>query len=1067
MPELRQIVKNMVDAGEDEAAIAAVIKRHGELNTPPDRTPEIPPAPFTGQTARSVGPEEPDTFWGGVGRSFSSGEVANAAWEGLKGWGEGAILDIPSTIKDTVHGLWEGGKSIIDDPEAHLKAMSPAFKEMGQQFADTVARAGSEPRAFGRMTGQITGQPLATEGAIAGAGMAGRAARLPVSRIMEPLGRAMEGSRAATAGVPYTKTGAIAKIAGRTIAPAGRVIRQTGENLRMAGRGVETANDFAGRGVPTRSRFQKVIDTISRKYTGDVAEQSPITPLPPDNPYTNIINGNRGYRGEADNIPPIVETPNDLAARGGGTQPSFPFEPFDAVDIDPIFRNPPKGPPPSGAAPKLVRDPDAPLTPEEMMASAIEEVRERFRKETDPRTEAPPPPFSLGAPAAPEQPRFSVKATRTTGKVNKPAKTAAETKNPPTEAKFEPSVDPKDLAGVDPVELKAALEKMKAKDAGVDPATGEVIPPKRAGVKWKNPFERLNNETGAIGRDISDIVQRQAAEKAARQGVERPTANMPDWGLETVRTPRPVNPLRPIVPEGQVTNRQMFENSDRVAAQNRPNPAQKFADEVLAGNEYSEDMLLTPDELRNPDVPAMENSPFENRFDPRIAPGGVVSEQAPSFGDIQNRMYELTDKGTDGTITAAELAEAQALNKQWRDHPEFNKPTEIKPEDWGDWGGAEKDLPTLVNDESGSTVAKPRSSFSDRVKRLWEDEAGELGSDVKPKRVPSVGDRSWDVMHPSGKPIGNLTVTRQEIAAARKGGHVPDGMDDVDVSNAMFDQKLKNMATENGYTVNDLHRLRINYNTKSAKEGKVTVNPTGDNPARKSTPIGPQGKSYRITSKDDEHLGDITITPEEVQTAIEAAAKEGVDLTPEQTHQIIYEDKVEDLLDSHGRDITEVGDVKGELMNANQKKVRNTAESKEPTVFKEDTPVIDPDKAFAKGGDIKPIIKEAERLARTEGGDLKFKGLLPKELRYALGEGETFKQRLDALLTALKEDTPEIGAQKLAERDAFLQSVKDAIGVENLPNVPALRTQDIGAPIRSKDLRITPEGRFIPRRRVR
>jgi hypothetical protein len=489
--------------------------------------------------------------------------------------------------------------------------------------------------------------------------------------------------------------------------------------------------------------------------------------------------------------------------------------------------------------------------------------------------------------------------------------------------------------------------------------------------------------------------------------------------LETVRTPRPVNPLRPIVPEGQVTNRQMFENSDRIAAQNRPNPAQKFADEVLAGNEYSEDMLLTPDELRSPDIPVME-SPFENQFDPRITPGGVVSE-------------------------------------------------EIKPADWGDWGGAEKDLPTLVNDESGSTVAKPRSSFSDRVKRLWEDEAGELGDDVKPRRVPSVGDRSWDVMHPSGKPIGNLTVTRQEIAAARKGGHVPDGLDDVDVSNAMFDQKLKNMAIENGYTVNDLHRLRINYNTKSAKEGKVTVNPTGENPARKSTPIGPQGKSYRITSKDDEHLGDITITPDEVQTAIEAAAKEGVDLTPEQTHQIIYEDKVEDLLESRGRDITEVAEVKGKIMNANEKKVRNTAEPKEPTVFKEDAPVIDPDKAFARDGDIGPIRREAERLARTEGGDLKFKGLLPKELRYPLNveKGETFKGRLDALLEALKEETPEVNARRLAEMDAFLKSAREAIGVEDLPNIAPLRNQNIGAPIRSKDLRITPEGRFIPRKRVR
>lgn len=1255
--DLRTKVKNAIDAGHTEEEIAAMIKRYRELNPEPvDRTPAIPPAPYTGDTARRVAESEPDTFWGGVANSFKTGEALKAGFEGARGWLRGAILDIPSSLNDAGNAIAAGLDSLATNPEAHFKAMGPAFREMGHEFANTVSHAGSNPHAFGRMMGQLTGQPIVMEGALAGTGALARTApvqnfakahALQAAKVLEPVGRAMEGSRAATSGVPYTKTGAIAKVAGRTVAPVGRAIRQTGENLRMFGNSVETPRNLAAR---TANRPPGTT-VASGDIFSDVAvadNQPPIVespdafaargsgdpPLVYPDPYGSP-------RSVAENQPPILESPNDLAARGGGTNPAFPFEVADPVDIDPIFRKP--GPPPSGAAPALVKDANS-LTPEEQMAAAIQEVRDRFVKEADPTTQAPPPPYSHGAAAPPEQPRFSVRTPRPTKdsplshlsldeliKIQEDAaagrkpqirakapKTKAAAKNPPTAEKFEPTVDPKEvLKGVDPNDLKAALERMKARDAGVDPATGEILTPptKPAKVKWRNPFERFKNETGAVGRDISDIIERQAAEKMARQSAPRPTENMPDWGMETIREPRPVNPLRPKVPPGQVTNRQMFERSGRIAAENRTNPGQRFADEVLGGHEFAEDMLLTPDELRNPDVP-VSNSPFENQFDPRIAPGGVVSEATPARetvfrgGGLKGRdghSFFTTDKNEamgyaslaerpedrllwEGTLPKGEYPAGNLTTKgnipeAWADiqravpndvvesvfqrsgdptqvpqqvmrgepgydewvkfRDSFDKPAEIKPEDWGDWGGAEKDLPTLVNDKSGSTVAKPKSSFSDRVRRLLKDEAGELGDDVQPrqtpkfgrggvadfdngppeivapmgiegesamdfirrytnndlstveqvnqlpedikrgfvklwkesqaklkrepaevvrpsafsrnllkdergmvgkdinnpsnpkpnprekaievlraieknlgrsltpkeivelqdtanatraagsnpKKSPSVGDRNWDVMHPSGKPIGNIAVTRAEIAAARKAGQIPEGMDDVDVSNAMFQQKLEELAAENGYTPNDLNRLKINYNTKATKEAPAK------SVTRESTPT-PKVKKYDITGR-------------------EVKSEDAPKLVDPKTEKLTF----------------------------------------------------DPDRAFEPGGDIQPVAKEASRLETANAPDESFKRLLPREMQYSLGEGETFKDRLTQLINAvtdvdlnpvdMRQVRAEIAAeeagkakaaaeaQQMSEINKFLQSIHETLPDSTTPLLD-LKKIDLGSLSRGK-----------------
>src|SRR5215204_1364004 len=154
MADLKTIVDRMIAAGEPEEAIGGVIQEFNRTNRPKPAKPVAPPR------AQEV-LDEPDNFFEGFSKSIFGGEALNAGWEGAKGWAKGAVVDIPST-------LFHGAKDALDmklNPGMTSLRMSEGLREI----PNIVSHAGSDPQPFGRMMGQLTGQPAILEGALMGA----------------------------------------------------------------------------------------------------------------------------------------------------------------------------------------------------------------------------------------------------------------------------------------------------------------------------------------------------------------------------------------------------------------------------------------------------------------------------------------------------------------------------------------------------------------------------------------------------------------------------------------------------------------------------------------------------------------------------------------------------------------------------------------------------------------------------------------------------------------------------------------------------------------------------------
>jgi hypothetical protein len=154
--DLNTIVQRMMDAGESKDNIKSVITEYNARNPK--------------QNISKIDSSEPGTFWGGVGKSLSSGEAANAGMQGAIGFGKGAIADLPEGMvnmaKDAFHtvnpydqfmGAVQGAKNIYNDP-LNPRNYIPGY-DTAKNMWDTTTKAGADPESFGRMMGQTTGQP--------------------------------------------------------------------------------------------------------------------------------------------------------------------------------------------------------------------------------------------------------------------------------------------------------------------------------------------------------------------------------------------------------------------------------------------------------------------------------------------------------------------------------------------------------------------------------------------------------------------------------------------------------------------------------------------------------------------------------------------------------------------------------------------------------------------------------------------------------------------------------------------------------------------------------------------
>ena len=128
---------------------------------------------------KKLDPNETSSPWKAMLRT----DTAAPAREALKGYAKGAIADLPGSIG----GMLSSIANTIADPGKTLKELPSNVMEMGHNFMNTYRQAGSHSEEFGRMMGQLTGQPLVTEGMAKGVPML----KSPTGKVLENTGKVM------------------------------------------------------------------------------------------------------------------------------------------------------------------------------------------------------------------------------------------------------------------------------------------------------------------------------------------------------------------------------------------------------------------------------------------------------------------------------------------------------------------------------------------------------------------------------------------------------------------------------------------------------------------------------------------------------------------------------------------------------------------------------------------------------------------------------------------------------------------------------------------------------------
>lgn len=185
-----------------------------------DNNTEIPEI-----TSGRGGIPEADTFGKGFMRSILGGDALEAGMSGAKGFVKGATLDIPESIVGAVKGAY----GAVTDPIGTLKSIPPAMREM----YELTTQAGARPEEFGRMMGNVAGQPLTTAGLIKGIKPTIRG----MGAVAEPAGRIMRQY------APITATPIVGPMAGRGLQ---RLERMTGKGIETVGKKMRNV----GRSVP-------------------------------------------------------------------------------------------------------------------------------------------------------------------------------------------------------------------------------------------------------------------------------------------------------------------------------------------------------------------------------------------------------------------------------------------------------------------------------------------------------------------------------------------------------------------------------------------------------------------------------------------------------------------------------------------------------------------------------------------------------------------------------------------------------------------------------------------------
>jgi len=514
-----------------------------------------------------IQPEEAGDFAGGFWNAMRpGGEADQAALQGLKGFFKGAVTDLPGNLAGMVPDFFEGAGRLLTHPVDTLKGAMEGAKYTGANMADTTMAAGGHPEEFGRMTGNITGQPLVVE-----------------------------------AGLPYVPP--VVRGAGRPIAAVGKVMA---ENQPLSGmlppfmtpRTARMVEGATGRGIQAVGEAMKKTGTVRPKVVpGEGTTVKPPRASKPI-PFKQESRGT-GYTPKSS---PMIETgpmPQVVPGEGQFVRQLDPSS--GPIDIRPVA--------PDAFTPSY--GPTMETGPRSMMSPGEGQVV----SQVDPMS-------NIGV-------------------------------RPPTPDTYTPSAGP--MLETGPRSQMIPGEGQMVSQTDPMASVGMTHPQ----MDFYNPSSGPMIETGPRPQMVP-------GEGQIFGEMDAPT----EVGMQ------------PPQPSSYVPSSSPYEFGDytRLAEQANkrpPNPA--ISKPLAAGKPEPSQMGLSfeaPPETP-PAGPGYQGISLVEEANKAAAKVNAPLTADSPFAAIEARMMELTRKGSDGTLTGAELQEAQALNKIWRQHPEFGtKPIE-------------------------------------------------------------------------------------------------------------------------------------------------------------------------------------------------------------------------------------------------------------------------------------------------------------------------------------------------------------------------------------------------------
>ena len=240
-----------------------------DIPSPPDILDDTEDTPPITRNITAISDEEPGTYWGGVKKFLTAKDPSRTAGlEGLKGYAKGAITDLPASVV----GMIKSGYNLVTDPINTIKGIPSDLSDMAKHIGKTTMEAGGKPEEFGRMMGQITGQPLVTEGIIKGAPAATRLAGYPT----EMAGSIMRKYQPIT-GMPVASTFAgrnlrnLERGVGRRVESLGSKMKEVGKVTTIDGKITSGTENFPeGETIPNEKIVAK--EPTTSKITKRVEE---------------------------------------------------------------------------------------------------------------------------------------------------------------------------------------------------------------------------------------------------------------------------------------------------------------------------------------------------------------------------------------------------------------------------------------------------------------------------------------------------------------------------------------------------------------------------------------------------------------------------------------------------------------------------------------------------------------------------------------------------------------------------------------------------------------------------